>query len=87
MVVPDLPKVTAPILFFHSTEDHVVDELSGQLLHAGASATTVTEVALTNSYHVATMDYDAPQIFAGSVEFVHTHTTVGNADVSNEAGR
>jgi carboxylesterase len=70
VVVPDLGKVTAPILYFHSSEDHVVDPLSARLLHAGASNTTVTEVTLHNSYHVATMDYDAETIFTGSVDFI-----------------
>ncbi len=72
VVVPDLAKVTAPVLFYHSREDHVVDPLSGQLLHAGATATTVTEVTLENSYHVATIDNDAELIFAGSVEFIQS---------------
>jgi carboxylesterase len=70
VVVADLSKITEPVLYFHSTEDHVVDGLSGRLLHAGASSTTVTEVPLTNSYHVATVDNDAEQIFAGSVDFI-----------------
>lgn len=74
ITVADLAKVTAPILFFHSTEDHVVDELSGRLLHAGATNTTVDEVLLHDSYHVATMDNDAPKIFAGSVDFIAERT-------------
>jgi carboxylesterase len=77
-VVPDLGKVTAPILYFHSTEDHVVDPLSGKLLHAGATATTVDEVPLTNSYHVATVDNDAEQNFAGTVEFIRSRLSVGS---------
>jgi carboxylesterase len=74
VVVPDLGKVRLPILYFHSTEDHVVDPLSAKLLHAGATGTTVTEVALTNSYHVATVDNDAEQIFTGSVDFIRQHS-------------
>lgn len=77
VVVPDLPKVQAPILFFHSTEDHVVDALSGRLLHAGATGTTVTEVPLTNSYHVATMDNDADQIFASTLAFIRENARPG----------
>jgi carboxylesterase len=73
-VVADLAKVTAPVLFYHSSEDHVVDELSGRLLHAGATATTVQEVMLTDSYHVATLDNDAPEIFQGSLDFIRRHT-------------
>jgi carboxylesterase len=73
VVVTDLNKITAPILYFHSTEDHVVDELSAKLLHAGATSTTVVEIPLTNSYHVATVDNDADKIFTGSVEFIAKH--------------
>jgi carboxylesterase len=69
VTVADLGKVTAPIRMYRSVEDHVVDPLSAKLLRAGATATTVDEVLLHDSYHVATLDNDAPQIFAGSVEF------------------
>ena len=70
----DLSAVRAPILMYRSREDHVVDDLSGQLLKAGAVNTTVREVILENSYHVATLDNDAPQIFEGSVEFIESLT-------------
>jgi carboxylesterase len=73
VVVADLGKLTAPVLFYHSTEDHVVEELSGRLLHAGATSTTVTEIPLENSYHVATVDNDADTIFTGSVDFIREH--------------
>jgi carboxylesterase len=49
--------------------------MSGRLLRAGAASTEVTEVILEESYHVATLDHDAPAIFAGSLEFVRTHTS------------
>jgi len=74
IVVADLGKVTAPVRYYHSAEDHVVDTLSGELLHAGAINTTVEEITLADSYHVATMDNDAPTIFAGSVDFIRAHT-------------
>jgi carboxylesterase len=70
----DLGRITAPILMYRSREDHVVEPLSGRLLHAGATATTVREVVLENSYHVATLDNDAPTIFAGSVDFIRSLT-------------
>jgi carboxylesterase len=28
---------------------------------------------LANSYHVATLDYDAPEIFAGTLAFINQH--------------
>lgn len=70
LTLADLGRVQAPILLYRSREDHVVDDLSGQLLKARATNTTVREVILEESYHVATMDNDAPQIFAGSVDFI-----------------
>lgn len=72
VTVADLSQLRAPVLMYRSREDHVVDDLSGQLLKAGAVNTTVREVVLEDSYHVATLDNDAPQIFAGSVEFVES---------------
>jgi carboxylesterase len=74
VTVAELRTVRAPILMYRSREDHVVDDLSGQLLKAGAVNTSVREVILENSYHVATLDNDAPQIFAGSVDFIESHT-------------
>jgi carboxylesterase len=76
----DLPSLRAPVLMYRSREDHVVDDLSAQLLKAGAVNTTVREVMLEDSYHVATMDNDAPTIFAGSVEFIESLTGAGHLD-------
>ncbi|MDP9116196.1 MAG: alpha/beta fold hydrolase [Actinomycetota bacterium] len=75
----DLPKLTAPVLLYRSREDHVVEALSGRLLRAGATNTTVREVVLENSYHVATLDNDAPQIFDGSVQFIRQLTATAVA--------
>ncbi len=72
----DLSKVRAPILMYRSRVDHVVDSLSGELLFAGATNTTVREVILEDSYHVATLDNDAPTIFDGSLEFIRAHAPV-----------
>lgn len=66
----ELDKVTQPILIFRSPQDHVVEPDSCVLLHAKVASTDVNEVLLENSYHVATLDNDAPTIFSGSVEFV-----------------
>lgn len=66
----DLPKVTAPVLMFRSAEDHVVDPSSSQLITSRVSSRDLTERILENSYHVATLDNDAPTIFEESAEFV-----------------
>jgi len=75
LVVADLGLVTAPVLLYRSRVDHVVEPMSGRLLRDGASSTDVSEVILEDSYHVATLDHDAPAIFAGSLDFVRAHTS------------
>jgi len=66
----DLERVNQPILVFRSTEDHVVEPDSSALLRERVSSTDVREVLLEDSYHVATLDNDAPIIFEGSLDFV-----------------
>ncbi|NUR06166.1 MAG: alpha/beta fold hydrolase [Nocardioidaceae bacterium] len=70
----DLPRVTQPILMFRSVEDHVVDPSSARIITTTVSSRDVREVLLENSYHVATLDNDAPTIFEQSAEFVRRVT-------------
>ena len=74
LVAADLGLVTAPVLLFRSRVDHVVEPLSGRLLRTRIRG-GLTEVILEESYHVATLDHDAPAIFEGSLEFVRSHRT------------
>jgi carboxylesterase len=71
----ELPRVTQPIVHFRSAEDHVVDPSSSQLIARTVSSREVRERILENSYHVATLDHDAPVIFEESVEFVRRVTS------------
>jgi len=66
----DLDRVTQPILVLRSTEDHVVEPDSCLLLREKVASTDVREVLLEDSYHVATLDNDAPTIFEESLSFV-----------------
>ena len=70
VVKEDAAKVTQPMLLFHSREDHVVEPSNAAWIMANTASTDKTEVWLEDSYHVATIDNDAPIIFAGSVEFI-----------------
>jgi carboxylesterase len=70
LTVTDLGKVTAPLLVFRSSVDHVVEPDSTRLLLARVGSADVEERVLADSYHVATLDNDAPAIFDGSVAFV-----------------
>ena len=74
VVRADLPKVTAPLLMFRSAEDHVVDPSSGRLILSRVSSRDLTERILENSYHVATLDNDAPTIFEDSAAFIRRVT-------------
>ncbi len=69
-VVPDLPRVTQPLLYLQSTEDHVIDPSSAATVLSAVSSRDTTHRALQNSYHVATLDHDAEAIFTESAEFV-----------------
>ena len=73
----DLGRVTCPTLVFRSREDHVVEPASCELLLAQIGSSDVEERLLDESYHVATLDHDAPLIFAGSLDFVRRHATAG----------
>jgi carboxylesterase len=66
----DLAKVTQPLLLFRSANDHVVEPVNSQIVLKGVKSADVEEVVLDKSYHVATLDHDAPRIFAGSVDFI-----------------
>lgn len=70
----DLARVDHPILTFRSREDHVVEPLSGRLLLEGVRSSDVEERVLEDSYHVATLDNDAPAIFTGSVEWIRARS-------------
>ncbi|MGZ4658782.1 MAG: alpha/beta hydrolase [Blastococcus sp.] len=75
----DLARVTTPTIVFHSAEDHVVEPINSQVLLDGISSADTTEVVLRDSYHVATLDNDAPAIFAGSVDWMRERTTAPDA--------
>jgi carboxylesterase len=69
-IAAGLGKITKPVLYFRSSEDHVVDELSEGLILDGVSSTDVHKRMLDNSFHVATLDNDDQAIFDESAEFI-----------------
>ncbi|MQA09412.1 MAG: alpha/beta fold hydrolase [Pseudonocardiaceae bacterium] len=73
VVRADLPKVIQPLLLLHSVVDHVVEPVNSRIVLDGVSSSQVTEVLLHDSLHVATLDHDAPTVFAKSVEFLQLH--------------
>ncbi|WP_258805561.1 alpha/beta hydrolase [Pseudarthrobacter sp. NS4] len=68
-----LPRVTAPVQVFKSRTDAVVPPTSLEMLRKRLGANLVEVVDLDSSGHVATLDVDAPEIFARSSAFVRAH--------------
>jgi carboxylesterase len=69
----DLSEVVAPVLVYRSVDDHVVEAVNTETVLAGVSSAYKEERLLRHSYHVATLDNDAEEIFAGSLDFVRSH--------------
>jgi carboxylesterase len=68
--VRNLGRVSQPVLVYRSTVDHVVGPASMRALLAGLPAEQVTVRECPDSYHVVTLDNDAPTVFEGSLKFV-----------------
>ncbi len=69
IVNEELRLITAPSLLLSSTEDHVVARDNGEELIA-KSRGPVERIWLENSYHVATLDNDAPLIESATLSFL-----------------
>ena len=67
-VLAGLGTIRCPTLLFSSREDHVVAPVSGDILEQKVGG-PVERVHLENSYHVATLDHDAPLIEQAVVDF------------------
>ena len=86
-----LSLVTCPMLAFGSDEDHVVEPSNCVEVVQGVSSHDVMFVPLHDSYHVATLDNDAPLIFDQTSAFIRrvvAHSTAGSSSASpDEAQR
>jgi carboxylesterase len=67
----DIARVEVPVLLLHSRVDHTVSPSDSAWILANLTTPDVTEVWLEHSFHVATLDNDAPRIHDLSLEFVH----------------
>lgn len=74
LVRAELPQVIQPLLLLHSRVDHVVHPSNSAIVLGRVSSADVTERVLERSYHVATLDHDAEQIFEESYGFVQRLT-------------
>jgi carboxylesterase len=67
----NLAKITSPSLLLTSRIDHTVNWERGEDIVAMASG-PVEQIWLEDSYHVATLDNDAPLVESSTVAFLHT---------------
>jgi carboxylesterase len=70
-----LPEVKVPTLLFHSVEDHVLPVSNTEVIMNEIGSKSKVRVELGNSYHVATLDYDAQTIFESSYQFIMENTS------------
>ena len=66
----NLANVTCPVLLLHSVEDHVLPVSNTEIVMAEVGSKDKRRIELTNSYHVATLDYDDSLIFENSRLFI-----------------
>jgi len=69
-----LHDVTAPLQLFHSVDDHTLPVSNTELVMKLIGSKEKHRIELTNSYHVATLDYDADVIFENSRVFIESHS-------------
>ena len=69
-----LHDVTVPMQVFQSGDDHTLPVSNTEIIMKGVGSRVKQRIELTNSYHVATMDYDAEIIFENSKIFIETHS-------------
>ena len=67
-VAAHLGDIRCPTLLLSSRQDHVVDPVSGDVLERSVGG-PIERVHLERSYHVATLDWDAPLIEQKVVDF------------------
>jgi carboxylesterase len=70
IVKSDIANVTQPILLFRSEVDHVVEPSNAAWILEHVSSDDKAEVILKDSFHVATLDNDAPLIESMSIDFI-----------------
>ena len=68
-----LPTVSVPMQLFHSVDDHTLPVSNTEIIMKGVGSRIKQRIELTNSYHVATIDYDSEIIYENSRIFIETH--------------
>jgi carboxylesterase len=65
-----LPRIKIPTLVFHSVDDNILPVSNTEIVMNELGSTDKSRIELVNSFHVATLDYDAELIFENSRLFI-----------------
>jgi len=77
----ELPSLRSPLVVFSSIEDHTVKPANSRRVIERAGSEQKELIRLANSYHVATLDYDAETIFDRTLSFA-TALAAGSSAIS-----
>jgi carboxylesterase len=66
----DLPRVTAPALVFRPGQDHTIPRSNPQRVFDALGSSRKELVECPSSYHVVSLDHDAPMVRARVLEFL-----------------
>lgn len=75
LVKADIDKIVAPTLLCNSTVDNVVEPSNSNWISENLQVADFTRLQFDNSYHLLTLDNDAPAMFGASVEFMERLTS------------
>jgi carboxylesterase len=85
LTVGHLAEVTQPLLVYRSAVDHVVGPNSMRVLRGALPAVEVRTLA--DSYHVATLDNDAPTIFSETTEWIGQQAALTGGNEERQQGQ
>ena len=69
----DLPEIVQPILIMHSRQDHTVPFENADVIYELVSSVEKRLVALSESYHIITVDVEKEKVRSEIVQFLRAH--------------
>ena len=70
LVQPNLKKVKAPLLLFHSINDHTIYYRNMKYIKNNVSSELIETHTLQKSFHILSLDYDKDFIFKSTEDFI-----------------
>ena len=82
--MPDLAKITNPILILHATEDKVVDPKGSRFIYDTVSSKDKHLIWLEHSNHIIPLDYDRDLVFEKVEQFFDNVYSPSLSEISSE---